>query len=767
MNEVDVNVKGTDNVSSVLSGVAGNTEKMSQRAGKAIAGLGEEIGGSFGAIVTTAGDNLENFGEKAHSGAQKAALAGGVIAGLGVALGEFGSADKAAEQQLDAAISAAGETVDEYSKQIDNAISKGEDFGHSAADVQNALTTLTVATGDEATALKYMTLVENLAAEKHTSLAAAAQQVARVLGGNTRLLKQFNIEVGTGKLTTDQLTAALAELSTKLTGQAAAASDTFGGKIESVKEHVEGWVAQMANRVAPAMTFAGTAIGIVGSVVDIMAARSEKASVATLALAESEDKATASGQLELYTNRELAASNEAVAASAEEATVANKGSAMGAIGAGGALTALAVGGYAAGMAIGHLVDGGKAWISTLKDMKSNVTDLSSAVMADGGAIGQTSQQWIGAKLQADGLADKAAKVGISLGDLITATGGTDDQFKQLVQTWTSAGKPSNDTILSLILLHDTALKAADGGNKLSTAISGVTDASINADIDLRTLGHEVDTSSAEFKEGATAVKDLDGAITSFSDDLIGATESQDKFRLGLDGLKASLKGNGSQLEGNSLKAIANRDALLDQITALNGVAQSQLKAGISTQAVTVNMAANEAALRKTALAAGLNTKQVDALIKKYALVPKNVATSIIIHDEAALAAIKTVEGQLDYLAGLETTDLASYNTIKGTFNQFTLAGIKGKMTGGISTAATGGQRGNLVRINEEGGEVVDLPNGSHVNSRADSISRFGGRGAAQVTVGIHLAGGDTMFLTWLRSVIRVNGGDVQAVLGSR
>src|SRR5438132_7040351 len=121
-------------------------EKASTKIGHAFGTIGSKIGGEFGGILTAASEGLEKFGETGgHTGAKLMAAGAGVTA-LGVEFLNLSSGEKAAHQQLAAAIEATGHTWGDYSEEIDKAIKKGEDFGHTGADTQNALQRLTEAT---------------------------------------------------------------------------------------------------------------------------------------------------------------------------------------------------------------------------------------------------------------------------------------------------------------------------------------------------------------------------------------------------------------------------------------------------------------------------------------------------------------------------------------------------------------------------------------------------------------------------------------------
>jgi hypothetical protein len=91
--------------------------------------------------------------------------------------------------------------------------------------------------------------------------------------------------------------------------------------------------------------------------------------------------------------------------------------------------------------------------------------------------------------------------------------------------------------------------------------------------------------------------------------------------------------------------------------------------------------------------------------------------------------------------------------------------------GGIIGAAGGGPRSRLTLVGEQGPELVDLAPGSRVRSNPDSRRiadgmTGGGGGAAVVEIRSSGSRVDDLLLEILRRSIRVQGGDVQLVLGS-
>ena len=97
----------------------------------------------------------------------------------------------------------------------------------------------------------------------------------------------------------------------------------------------------------------------------------------------------------------------------------------------------------------------------------------------------------------------------------------------------------------------------------------------------------------------------------------------------------------------------------------------------------------------------------------------------------------------------------------------------GVRTGGVrSSAATGGIRGHQTLVGEDGPEVVDLPYGSRVRSNPDTRRQLsgvgnGGGGGGPIRLMIDAGPSETsrLLLKLLRNAIRVEGGDVELVLG--
>jgi hypothetical protein len=183
-----------------LEGAGQKAASSAQRAHQAFSGfLGglnkAGVLGPFGQVldgIDTAIGNIVDHGKKIGPAMIGT---GAAITGVGALLSGLGSKEQASHQQLQAAIQATGHDYSDYGKQIEGAIHHQENFGNSAHETQDALRILTSATNDPAKALRYLNTASDLAAAKHISLSEAATKLGKAYNGNTRVLKEFGIQV--------------------------------------------------------------------------------------------------------------------------------------------------------------------------------------------------------------------------------------------------------------------------------------------------------------------------------------------------------------------------------------------------------------------------------------------------------------------------------------------------------------------------------------------------------------------------------------------
>jgi hypothetical protein len=190
----------------------------------------------------------------------------------------FGSENVEAENRIKQAIEATGEGLDKYAGRIDALVSANQRLGISDDETKGSLAALTQQTGSADEALQYMGLAADLAASKHMSLQGATDLIGRALNGNTRIFKQYGVEAPKGPKDVGR---AMDELSAKLSGTAAAATDTYAGKIKGLKTGLVDTAAELSAKFGPALQAAGAIAMVTGTIMQIYAARQAAAATAT------------------------------------------------------------------------------------------------------------------------------------------------------------------------------------------------------------------------------------------------------------------------------------------------------------------------------------------------------------------------------------------------------------------------------------------------------------------------------------------------------
>lgn len=760
-NEVNISVKATDSASTAFGGIADNAKSMSAKVGGYVSDLGSKIGGEVGNIVSEFGEGFEKMSETGASTFGKISAGSAVLAGVGVALQAFASKGVQAEQQLKAQVDASGESWDDYEKQVSKAVDSEVKYAHDAADTQDALRTLDAATGDMDLSLSDLNVVTDLAAAKHISLADAASLVAKIYGGSSKTLKQFGIDMTVTAGNTDEASAAIAALSQKLSGQADASADTFTGKIDAAKTAVSNFAEKAASFAAGPLTYVSTAVSVVSGVVDIMSARASKAAASELELAAATSAEAASAEAAAVANTENAAATEAAGAAAGS-------SKLGMLGFGGAMTASVAAVVAGGFALSNWIDGGKVAMSVMTNLSKTTGDLTQAFQADGNMLGDNSKAALEAQLQQDGLAAKAAKAGITVGQLSTALMGNNDSMKALIASWQAGGKPSDDTIAALVAMYASV-------NNVTPATANLADTVVTTTSDIADMAHATDDASSEFKQGADKVTAYKNATQQLEDATTSLYVSQLSLGDSIQNVSDGFKKNGMSLDQNTQAGRTNIEQVMDSITKINDLTTTYENQGLTTDQVNQKLTENEQALIATGGQSVTAKAQIKNLIDQYAQTPTAIETQVTVNDSQALAAITDFGKALDYYAGVlsrnvgEAMKLAAIvDSIGGTSAAASrLNYYAGGIVGG---AATGGVKSGMKWVGEHGPELVRLPAGSNVYSAPDSerMAAGGGPGGGAVHLTIDSAGGsmNDFLVSVMRDAIRVRGGNVQTALGN-
>lgn len=435
--------------------------------------------------------------------------------------------------------------------------------------------------------------------------------------------------------------------------------------------------------------------------------------------------------------------------------------------------------------------------------------LDQAVQQDNGHIGDAITAYVAAQAQTDGLAQSAAAANVSLAtwtqavignkeaqdavtasisganevtqtaaaaaddaktqtgkysgelqdatstvqDTAAATNKLTDQNKQLINSMQAqnaqivqAVQKQADYQAALNTLDDSTLifKASlDAQRQSQIASAQQTALSAVATLNLRDanvlLSQKLDATITAYQEAAQGASGYAAVLQGLNGTQDGLAQAQNTVDQQLVTAKSAFQQNGYAIEGLTKGAVANRTALNQAAVAIQALGTAQYQATGSMDTANSTIRAQIDAYAKATGATGKARQAIEAYLEELAKIPSNVTTNITVDvNQVSVKALGDKLSQGKYATG-----------------------------GNVGAAATGGARGNLVEVGEQGRELVRLPYGSTVipNSNLQSMAASGGGGGGVVQ--LEWVGGNAGddFMRWLRSNIRIRGGNVQRVLG--
>jgi hypothetical protein len=269
---------------------------------------------------------------------------------------------------------------------------------------------------------------------------------------------------------------------------------------------------------------------------------------------------------------------------------------------------------------------------------------------------------------------------------------------------------------------------------------------------LSSVSKESAALAAEAKKTAESIQEIDSAFKNLGQSTAGALtnkildsmfaldEATLHFQESLNSVTDAAKANGRALQGNSEKALKNKEALLAAAEANASLYAQNLLSGDSAAVAGKKYEANAATLRKQAIAAGFNATEVDKLIGKYGDVPLKVQT--ILATKGLTEALNNLAQILIDFRTLNGADFKTKYTITTIHQtQFTTSGQRlsgssrlggGQALGGIRHAALGmivapSDPGTLIGEPQTGGEL-NLPLQGITQARAMSLMQVAGAG---------------------------------------
>lgn len=335
-------------------------------------------------------------------------------------------------------------------------------------------------------------------------------------------------------------------------------------------------------------------------------------------------------------NEQLAVSSvetgAAQAAQAGESKLAGVGDALTGIANSGAVAGLALGAVAVVAAvaadkIGTAVLQSKELNYELgtdlgwKALAKNTQDFTTAFEQSKGAVDSNIQSMTASNLQASGLADKAAKAGISLTQLTAGVTGNDKAFQSLVNTWKSSGAPNDKTLSAL-----NALRLAFDQGKISAAQYSTT----MADLIAKSHGN-AQTMWSDAKVSAQAMSTIANQL--------GLTDQQSQKYAATVGITAEAIQSGSVSERQYYAAVAEVRTIESQASQSTDL----LTKAMGTFSASAGGAADRAAL----LGAYLVNSQGDMLLYLGAMADATTANQKLV-EAFETQATQIKKNQLDW-----------------------------------------------------------------------------------------------------------------------
>lgn len=332
-------------------------------------------------------------------------------------------------------------------------------------------------------------------------------------------------------------------------------------------------------------------------------------------------------------------------------------------------------------------------ISATQQATSSMEDYTAALQQDSGALGENMQKQVAANLQKDGALTAANQLGISTKKLTQTVLDGGSAYDKLTAKLKATVAAHTETVAAgdqLTVVQDkqavAAQKLLDAMQKENSGVgatvnaynqiagaTGVATIKTQAQLQAQqalaaqygmSLPAFLAAQGAQQKNAASAQaatqalqmeNDAAGLLTNAFTLLNGGTLSLMQAQTGAvaagNTFLASLKQNGTQMDGNTAGAVANQQALESKAQADQQAAEAVAKSTNSTAAGTKAYADSKTALENELRAQGNLTPAIQSYIDKLYAIPAVVPTKVEADTAAAAAKIAAIAAQL---AGLNS-----------------------------------------------------------------------------------------------------------------
>lgn len=355
--------------------------------------------------------------------------------------------------------------------------------------------------------------------------------------------------------------------------------------------------------------------------------------------------------------------------------------------------------------IGLLVAALTLGISATQQSTSAMEDYTAALQQDSGALGENMQKQVANNLQKDGALSAANQLGISTKNLTQATldgGAAYDQLTSKLKATVQSGTQAIAAGDQLTIVHtkqaEAAQKVLDAIQKENAGVGAtvnaqnqIADATGGANVQTNAQAAAQSSLAARYGMSLTAFQaaqaaqqknassaaattqqlqlenDAAGLLTNAFTLLNGGSLSLMQAQTGAaaagNTLLQSLKQNGTEMDGNSAKAVANQQALEAKAQADQQAAEAVAKSTNSTAQGTAAYAASKTALENELRAQGELTPAIQAYIDKLYAIPAVAKTKVEADTAAAAAAVAALQRQID---GLNANAIAVQARVNAT-----------------------------------------------------------------------------------------------------
>jgi hypothetical protein len=273
-----------------------------------------------------------------------------------------------------------------------------------------------------------------------------------------------------------------------------------------------------------------------------------------------------------------------------------------------------------------------------------------------------------------------------------------------------------------------------------------------------------ETAYAEAQQGASAYS---AAVTALNGDAMSLAQAQNTLAGDMVSAKATFDQNSDSLKLNTQAGVNDREALVSASQSIVAMAVAQYQSTGNMNDANKTISQQITAYVNATGATGKAKTAIESYLESITHIPANVSTTVHANTSTASSAISSLQNQLALL---------EFQGVNSVQQQVSL--VKQEMGhaaggfSGMSYAAQGGsQYGGPTMINEQGAEMVNLPNGSQVMPAANTASMMAngfGMGPQRIQLEWVGASDDPLF-EMLRQGIRVRGGggsnSVQRALG--